>query len=303
MKKLLKVLWALPLTALLAVGCQSEDVVYNGGDYVMFSDSVYTMPVLEDDKVFEVPVSATNATDYDRNYAVEIINEKSTAIRGYHFDFVDGTNNITIKAGERVGIVKLKPTYANVAREDSLVISLRLLEPKDEELDLYGNVTRVDMQKCYPFSMDNFMYPGAYTYMLASFPFGDQLQQIRVDAEVVDDHTIKLKNAFSDLYPIRLIFNDSDPLNYVINVPEQEAFKDSNYGTIYLRSVEMYPSYFNVPDRFFILYLEMYIPQVGSFGVYQYIFKCITKEEAWEMDNGEINTGGSILSLRALSEN
>ena len=33
MKKLLKVLWALPLTALLAVGCQSEDVVYNGGDY------------------------------------------------------------------------------------------------------------------------------------------------------------------------------------------------------------------------------------------------------------------------------
>ena len=46
MKKLLKVLWALPLTALLAVGCQSEDVVYNGGDYVMFSDSVYTMPVL-----------------------------------------------------------------------------------------------------------------------------------------------------------------------------------------------------------------------------------------------------------------
>lgn len=202
-----------------------------------------------------------------------------------------------------MGIVKLKPTYANVAREDSLVISLRLLEPKDEELDLYGNVTRVDMQKCYPFSMDNFMYPGAYTYMLASFPFGDQLQQIRVDAEVVDDHTIKLKNAFSDLYPIRLIFDDSDPLNYVINVPEQEAFKDSNYGTIYLRSVEMYPSYFNVPDRFFILYLEMYIPQVGSFGVYQYIFKCITKEEAWEMDNGEINTGGSILSLRALSEN
>ena len=42
-----------------------------------------------------------------------------------------------------------------------------------------------------------------------------------------------------DRYPIRLIFDDSDPLNYVINVPEQEAFKDSNYGTIYLRSVEM----------------------------------------------------------------
>ena len=46
MKKLLKVLWALPLTALLAVGCQSEDVVYNGGDYVMFSDSVYTLSLI-----------------------------------------------------------------------------------------------------------------------------------------------------------------------------------------------------------------------------------------------------------------
>lgn len=298
MKKLLKVLWVLPLTVLLAVGCQSEDVTYNGGDYVMFSDSVYSMPVLADDKVFEVPVTATTTTDHDRNYAVEIINERSTAIRGYHFDFENGSNNVTIKAGERTAMVKIKPAYNNIAREDSLVISLRLLEPKEEELSLYGNMTRVDMIKCYPFKMDEFMYPGGHTYMLASFPFGETTQQIRVDAEVIDGHTIMLKDAFSDLYPLRLIFDDSDPMDYTITVPEQPAFKDSNYSTIYVRSVDMYPSYFNVPDRFFILYLEMYIPQLGSLGVYQYIFKCITEDEAWDMDNGEVSPGGSLFNLK-----
>ena len=83
-----------------------------------------------------------------------------------------------------------------------------------------------------------------------------------------------------------MVFDDSDPTDYIIHVPEQPAFKDMNYGTVWVRSLEMYPSYFNVPDRFFVLYLEMYLPQMGSFGAYPYIFKCISQDEADNMDNG-----------------
>ena len=288
MKSMIKTmkLYVAMAAALLMVACESEDKMYEGKNYVMFSDSIYTMPVMVDDQEFEVPVAATTTASYDRNYAVEILHEKSTAVRGVHFDFVEGSNNITIKAGERVGMVRIKPIYSHMERNDSLVISLRLLEPAEEQLAIYGNTTRIDMVKCYPFDMNDFIFPGGNMYMLASFPFSNDTQQIRVNGEVKDDHTFILKDAFSDIYPLRLEFDDSDPLDYTIRVPEQPAFKDSSYGTVYVRSVDMYPSYFVVPDHFFVLYLEVYIPQLGSFGVYQYIFKCITQNEADDMDNG-----------------
>ena len=288
MKSMIKTmkLYVAMAAALLMVACESEDKMYEGKNYVMFSDSIYTMPVMVDDQEFEVPVAATTTASYDRNYAVEILHEKSTAVRGVHFDFVEGSNNITIKAGERVGMVRIKPIYSHMERNDSLVISLRLLEPAEEQLTIYGNTTRIDMVKCYPFDMNDFIFPGGNMYMLASFPFSSDTQQIRVNGEVKDDHTFILKDAFSDIYPLRLEFDDSDPLDYTIRVPEQPAFKDSSYGTVYVRSVDMYPSYFVVPDHFFVLYLEVYIPQLGSFGVYQYIFKCITQNEADDMDNG-----------------
>ena len=288
MKSMIKTmkLYVAMAAALLIVACESEDKMYEGKNYVMFSDSIYTMPVMVDDQEFEVPVAATTTASYDRNYAVEILHEKSTAVRGVHFDFVEGSNNITIKAGERVGMVRIKPIYSHMERNDSLVISLRLLEPAEEQLAIYGNTTRIDMVKCYPFDMNDFIFPGGNMYMLASFPFSSDTQQIRVNGEVKDDHTFILKDAFSDIYPLRLEFDDSDPLDYTIRVPEQPAFKDSSYGTVYVRSVDMYPSYFVVPDHFFVLYLEVYIPQLGSFGVYQYIFKCITQNEADDMDNG-----------------
>ena len=288
MKSMIKTmkLYVAMAAALLMVACESEDKMYEGKNYVMFSDSIYTMPVMVDDQEFEVPVAATTTASYDRNYAVEILHEKSTAVRGVHFDFVEGSNNITLKAGERAGMVRIKPIYSHMERNDSLVISLRLLEPAEEQLAIYGNTTRIDMVKCYPFDMNDFIFPGGNMYMLASFPFSSDTQQIRVNGEVKDDHTFILKDAFSDIYPLRLEFDDSDPLDYTIRVPEQPAFKDSSYGTVYVRAVDMYPSYFVVPDHFFVLYLEVYIPQLGSFGVYQYIFKCITQNEADDMDNG-----------------
>lgn len=91
MKKFLNLLLMVPFATAFMVGCQSEDITYSGPEYVMFSDTTYMMPILETDKIFEVPVATTTLADYDRNYAVEIINDKSTAIRGYHFDFVDNT--------------------------------------------------------------------------------------------------------------------------------------------------------------------------------------------------------------------
>ena len=91
------------------VSCTQEETYYSGPQIALFSDSLYLMPVVNNpDKEFTVPVGVTNAVDYDRHYAVEVVNEKSTAVRGYHYDFVDGTENITIKKGQTIYISRSK---------------------------------------------------------------------------------------------------------------------------------------------------------------------------------------------------
>ena len=77
-------------------------------------------------------------------------------------------------------------------------------------------------------------------------------------------------------------------MDLVITVPEQAGFRESNYGTVWIRSVEQYPSYFNTFDNFFVLILEAYVPQIGSFGVYQYIFKSLDEDEAEDNENGTV---------------
>lgn len=286
MKKILNLLLMFPLTAALTVGCQSEDVRYSGKEYVMFVDTAYVMPVLDMDTTFSVPVAATTTTNYDRNYAVELIHEKSNAIRGFHFDFANQSHNITIKAGERVAQVQLKGAFKNVGREDSLVVSLRLIEPNEQKWNLYGNETHIKLVKCYPFRMNEFLLPGGNMHMLASFPYGEEYKRYKVQAEMRDDHTLIVKNMFNEQMPLRLIFDDSNPLDHLVTMPEQPAFREANYGEVWMRTVKQYPSYFNVPDRFFVLYLEAYVPQIGSFGVYQYIFSSISQEASDNEDNG-----------------
>lgn len=296
MKKFLNLLLAIPVAAMIMVACQSDDITYSGPEYVMFSDTTFTMPVLDKgDKALCVPVAATTTADYDRNYAVEIINEKSTAIRGYHFDFVDNSNNITIKAGERTANVLLKGHYDNVNRDDSLVVRLRLVEPEEQKWSLYGNETLVDFIKCHSFKMNDFLLIGndndeVNMTMLASFPFSNQTKTFSVHGYKKDEYTVILTDMFGESVsePIRLVFDDSDPLDLRITVPEQSAFREGNYGYVWVRTVDQYPSYFNTFDNFFVLTLEAYVPQLGSFGVYQYIFKCIDADDAIDEENGVV---------------
>ena len=307
MKKILTLLLAFPVVATFMTGCQSEDIVYSGPEYVMFSDSIYTMPVLDaEDATFSVPVAATTTVGYDRNYAVEIVNGKSTAVRGFHFDFVETSNNIVIKAGERVANVQLKGHYANVGREDSLKLCLRLVEPQSQKWELYGNETQVDFIKCHPFKMNDFLRikndaDEANFMMYATFPFDTNMVTLTAKGVKKDDKTLMLTDMFgnSGVGDIRLIFDDSDPLDLQITVPEQPAFRESTYGTVWLRSVAQYPSYFNTFDNFFVLILEVYVPQIGSFGVYQYIFRALSTDESENNNNGAAtrSTEKSVFAL------
>lgn len=292
MKKIFGYLLMLSAITCLIGACDSKEITYSGPEYVMFSDSAYVMPILEADTTFEVTVGTTTACKYDRNFTVDVMTGKTTAIRGHHFDFVDNSNNVTVKAGERTAKVRLKGYYNNVGREDSLVVRLKLVAPTENIWGIYNpsNETLVEMVKCYRFKMSEFIYPGGNFLMYASFPYGEQVSTYpaKLDESLTTDSTVSIY-MFDEHIPVKIKFDDSDALDQRIIVPAQPAFKESNYGIVYVRSTEEYPSYFIVPDRFFVLYLDAYAPGIGSFGVYEYIFKCLSESEAEDNENGVLS--------------
>ena len=94
MKKYLEKYVAALAIATAFVGCTQDHIVYNGPSHIMFSDTLYQYAVEQDNKIFSVPVSATETTDYDRTFAVEIDERQSNAVEGLHYRILDNTVTI-----------------------------------------------------------------------------------------------------------------------------------------------------------------------------------------------------------------
>ena len=94
MKKLLTgCMVALAILATLTglAGCDQDKVLYNGRNYLMFSDTLYHYAVQESNEKLEVPVSATRRADYDRTFAVEVVDKESNAVEGKHYRLLSNT--------------------------------------------------------------------------------------------------------------------------------------------------------------------------------------------------------------------
>ena len=100
MKRIFNALVVVAFVALLS-SCHERYVTYSDKEYIMFADSISTNIVLEDQEYFTVAVSSTVARDYDRTIGVEIIDEGSNAIEGYHYRLL--SNSVTIPAGKLAG--------------------------------------------------------------------------------------------------------------------------------------------------------------------------------------------------------
>ena len=130
---------------LIGVGCKEERALYDGPNYILFSDSLYIFPVQNNEDYFEIPISATRAYDYDRTLAVEVIDKKSNAIEKVHYALE--SNTVTIKAGELSTNVRVRGFYDNIAVTDSLGFSLRLVSEEDTQWDIYGIDANVLLKK------------------------------------------------------------------------------------------------------------------------------------------------------------
>ena len=184
---------------------------YDGPNYVLFSDTLTVLAVQNNEEVFNIPVAATQACDYDRTMAVEVIEKKSNAIEGKHYTIE--SNTITIKAGERAANVRIRGNYDAIAATDSLGLTLRLLTQQADQWDLYEKSyeAKVILQKCCPFDINLFNGYAVLTstYMQEFMPNVDnRLIKAIIDPE--EENTIIMKDFFYDGYNVKIRFTTND---------------------------------------------------------------------------------------------
>lgn len=267
-----------------------EYTTYSGPNYIMFADTLFELPVQENGEVFELPIVATRACDYDRTLAVEIIDSKSNATEGRHYALK--SNTVTIKAGELVGNVEVLGYHDNIEVSDSIGFGLRLVTNKDSQWDLYGTDTNVWLKKACKFDINAFT---GYCFIISTF-INNYVQTTdgRLTYSIVDpenENTIIMKDYFYDGYDVRIKFLTDDVLNPLIEFEEQQFGPTSEaFGTLYgeegiinMYQPTMYTSYYSSCEKFIFQYMTLYVPSMTpptTVGVFVNAVEWISDDEA-----------------------
>lgn len=272
------------------IGCDEERTLYTGPNYIMFSDSLFVLPVQNNEEYFDIPVSATRTCDYDRTLAVEVVDKNSNAIQGVHYALE--SNTITIKAGELVTNVRVRGIYDNISVADSLGIALRLVTEENTQWDIYGIDANVVLRKTCPFNIYDFegycVLTSTYLYDYA----GVDKRLIRSVVDSEEENTIILKDYFYEGYDVKIKFTTDDLLNPLIEMDEQTFGPTSEaFGTLYgdgvIRMLQptSYTSYYSSCEQFIYQFMTLYVlnkdgSMFGTVGTFINVLKWISDDEA-----------------------
>ena len=279
-------------TAVVAgiTGCGKADLpTYSGPEYVLFSDTLYVLPVADDVEYHNIPVVATQACDYDRTVAVEIIDAQSNAIEGKHYSLE--SNSITIPAGELVGNVRVRGYHSNIDVYDSIGFKLNLIVPDELQWDMYGTEANVILKKACKFDLNAFT---GYclvtsTYIMNYMDVDKRLVKAEIDPE--NENTIIMRDYFFDGYDVRIKFNPEDIMNPLIEMEDQVFGPTSEaFGTLYgdglirMYQPTAYTSYFSSCEKFIFQYMTLYVPGMeegyNTVGTFVNAVEWISDDEA-----------------------
>lgn len=292
MKKLLNIV-ALGAGVLMAfASCSEKYITYNDAEYVMFSESEATYAIREDILSFEVPVVSTVICDYDRTFAVEVIDEGSSAVEGR--DYTLESNTFVIKAGENKASVKVNGVYDALEFEKDRSFNLRLVVPDRLVMPLYGDQTKVNIKKFCKFRRENFTgYALVTSVFLYTFsPTGDYQRLISTVPDPDNENGVILKNFLFDGYDVKISLDDTDPMNPTVNMEEGQVVSDEAmvFGIIHgdnhiLAMVSpLYASYLYAHRHAVNLCTRMFVNDIGTtigtVGDYMNIIEWVSDEEA-----------------------
>ncbi len=278
--------------------CQEERVVYDGPQYIMFSDTLSVVGVEEKGEYADIYISSTMPMDKDRTLAVEVLEQESSAIEGVHYTIE--SNSVVIKAGELATSVRIRGHYENLTVDEELPeIKLRLISPEDTHWDLYENEgleTKVMLQKVCPFDINAFT---GYAMITSTFLYnyvGSYNRLIKTEVDPSEENTIIMRDFYYDGYDVKLRFTTDDPLNPLIEMDDQplvttgEAF-GTKYGDgmLHIYQPSNYVSYYSACEKFIYQYITLWVPGMAAgtntVGTFIQAIEWISDDEARVLQN------------------
>lgn len=277
------------------LSCKEQYITYRDAEYVMFADSISTNMVEKDNNRFTVPIASTVTRNYDRTFGVEVVDAGSNAIEGKHYRIV--SNTVTIPAGQSCANVEVEGIYDNIEATDSLGFSLRLVMNSALKWDLYkdSDRTKVVMYKSCPYDRNNFTgYAVLSSLLLRDYPGENTSYQkvVYTEAHPTEPDMIIIRDAFYNGYDITMAFDGSNAAEPRVTMDGDQVLSDeaSVFGQILgdnhilCDDSPLYTSYYNSCQRFVVLWLEVYVENlgqmVGTVGHFYNVLEWISDEEA-----------------------
>lgn len=306
MKKIFNILLIVAFVAGI-YSCAERYVTYEGAEYLMFADTLSTNAVTEDGKTIQIPVSSTVARNYDRTYAVEIIDKGSNAIEGKHYSLKSHT--FTIPAGELATNIEVLGNYDNIEPTDSLGFTLQLVMPDALKWDLYpnSNRTKVVMFKSCPFDINDWggtveepRYCLLTSQLLLEYPGTNMSYSrlVRCYKHKTLENTVVMDDLFYDGYDVNLTFDTTDPSKPLLQLEADQIIGDEysvfgiewGDGKILAQTSPATGntvSTFNSCQHYALLFARVYVKDfstlIGYVGDFYNILEWISKDEAEEL--------------------
>lgn len=283
------------LVALALLSCKEQYTTYSDAEYVMFADSISTNMVQKDNSRFTVAVASTVARNYDRTFGVEIVDAGSNAIEGKHYRLL--TSSVTIPAGKLATDVVVEGIYDNIEATDSLGFCLRLVMADQLKWNLYPNsdCTKVTMYKSCPFDRNTFTgYAVLSSLLLRDYPGENTSYQkvVYTEPHPTEQDMIIVRDCFYKGYDVTLTLHGEDAAEPRITMDKDQVLSDeaSVFGQILGDNHILgddspyYTSYFNSCQRFAVLWLHVYVEDlgtpIGTVGNFYNVLEWVSDEEA-----------------------
>ena len=281
--------------------CQEEYITYDDAEYVMFADTLATYAIQEDEVQFNIPVVSTVTRNYDRTFAVEVIDVQGQAVERLHYSI--DSNTVVIPAGQTKGEVKVSGNYKELDPANPVYLTLQLIAPESVQMPLYGNRTKAVLQRVDPFKLEDFtgwcVFSSMFLYQYSMTGSYQRLVKCEAKQSTENDESpvVICHNLFKDGYDVELQFHPQNPLNQYVTVPEGQAAADEysffgiSYGdnAILVRNSSLYTSNFYTFGKYLYVWTELYVEALGelygSVGHFYNVMEFVSDAEARRLFN------------------
>lgn len=254
MKNIFKYFIATALGASSIVSCSVEDQVVEDPSEVYFTSKELTRAVSSTVPYADVEIPYNLTTPAEGNHTVSLVYSPqfSTAAPTTDFQIL---NSDEITPGELGGVLKLR-IFSNNASSEGKIANFKISSSSLTNLKDQDNLKLQILKTC---AINTFT--GSFANTVG---FWSQGQVVEVIADPTVPNKLIAKDFFDVGVDLPLVY---DPISYQITIPDMYTGETGAQGPIRIRpSQDGAKSSFNSCTRTIKLFVNYYIPGVGSYG-------------------------------------